>query len=55
MVPEDQCAKDDLGTSEPFALGGLGGTLESANAIFKLPPFGFKPVDFLLMDREKFP
>ena len=52
---EDQRAKDDLGTPASRLRSAVGGgTFESADAIFKLPPFGFKAVDFLLMGRSDF-
>lgn len=47
MIPENQRPKDNLGAGELFALGSLGGMLESADAIFKLLAFGFQAFDFL--------
>lgn len=49
MIAENQGAKDDLGAGQFFALGGLGGTFETAKTILDLPTFSLKAFDFLLM------
>ena len=49
MVAKNQRPENNLGAGEFIALGGLGRSLEPADAVLKLAALGFELLDFLAM------